>query len=65
MIGMEHGFWTPGSQNGHGKGAAAGRVCPQFYPFGKIKGNVMHDNQRFGTYMDFQLRILKNNFDSF
>jgi hypothetical protein len=29
-------------------------VCTQFTPFGKIQGNVFHDCQRFGTYMDFQ-----------
>ena len=54
VIGMEHGMWSPGSAKGNGKGAATGKVCPEFSPFGVMRGNVYHDCQRFGIYLDHQ-----------
>ena len=48
VAGHEHGFWT--RVIGSGKGAASGKVCTQSAPFGTIRGNVCHDNGRFGIY---------------
>ena len=63
---MEHGMWAPGSAQGHGKGKAVGKVCPEFSPFGKMKGNVYHDNARFGCYPDHQYpRNLERDEDGF
>eukprot|EP00933_Yihiella_yeosuensis_P025705 TRINITY_DN19943_c0_g1_i1.p1 TRINITY_DN19943_c0_g1~~TRINITY_DN19943_c0_g1_i1.p1 ORF type:complete len:922 (-),score=111.75 TRINITY_DN19943_c0_g1_i1:29-2410(-) len=54
VAGHENCIWTQGSAAQIGQGAAKGRVCPQFSPFGLIKGNVCHDNRRFGLYLDNQ-----------
>ena len=54
VIGYENGIWTPGSFRGTGQGKALGKVCPQFYPFGEWRGNVCHDCNRFGLYLDHQ-----------
>ena len=54
VAGHEHGMWTPGSAIGHGKGSSVGKICPQYAPFLKIKGNVFHDCFRFGMYPDNQ-----------
>ena len=48
----EHGMWT--RNIGNGKGAATGKVCTQYVGFGEIRGNVFHDNGRFGMYPDNQ-----------
>eukprot|EP00443_Scrippsiella_acuminata_P042009 CAMPEP_0115286310 /NCGR_PEP_ID=MMETSP0270-20121206/61878_1 /TAXON_ID=71861 /ORGANISM="Scrippsiella trochoidea, Strain CCMP3099" /LENGTH=1525 /DNA_ID=CAMNT_0002703355 /DNA_START=436 /DNA_END=5010 /DNA_ORIENTATION=+ len=54
IAGYEHGLYTPGSAFPRGQGYAWGRVCPQFTPFGAIRGNVNHDNERYGLYLDNQ-----------
>ena len=56
IIGHEHGMWTPGlaQPDGRPMGFSIGLVCNQYIPFGKIQGNVFHDCQRFGTYVDHQ-----------
>ena len=54
MTGYAHGFWVPGGNKPNGKGHAEGKVCPKHQPFGKFKGNVFHDNGRFGLYFDNQ-----------
>lgn len=56
VVGHEHGLWTQGAGQGDGRpfGFSLGKVCNQHIPFGKIQGNVFHDCQRFGTYVDFQ-----------
>lgn len=54
IVHYENGIWTPGSFRGDGRGAAASKVCPQFHPFGEWRGNVCHDNARFGLYLDNQ-----------
>lgn len=51
---MENCFWFKGVADPVGRGHAAGKVCPVHLPFGQIKGNVCHDNRRFGIYLDFQ-----------
>jgi hypothetical protein len=53
-VGHEHCIWTVGSTFGNGKGAASGKVCPQFMPFLTFRGNVCHDCRRFGMYLDNQ-----------
>ena len=56
VVGHDNGMWTPGLAQPDGRhlGFSLGLVCNQFIPFGKIKGNVFHDCQRFGTYVDHQ-----------
>jgi len=54
IAGYENGIWTAGSHLPRGQGHADSKVCPQFTPFGTIRGNVCHDNQRFGLYLDNQ-----------
>ena len=56
VVGHEHGLWTPGVAQADGRpfGFTLGQVCNQNIPFGKIQGNVFHDCQRFGTYLDNQ-----------
>jgi len=54
IAGYENGIWTPGATWPGGQGVASHRVCPQFMPYGTIRGNVNHDNQRFGLYVDNQ-----------
>lgn len=46
---FHRGIWTHGSIALQGQGRALGRVCPQHTPFGTFRGNVCHDNNRFGT----------------
>ena len=50
LVNMETGFWFKGSADPFGRGHAAGKVCPTHLPFGQIKGNVCHDNRRFGSF---------------
>ena len=52
LVNMYNGFFTQTSAFPHGRGAAAGRVCTMYAPFGKISGNVCHSNERFGFYLD-------------
>jgi hypothetical protein len=47
-------LWTPGIMRWNGHGAAVNKVCPRHSPFGIIRGNVNHDCQRFGLYLDNQ-----------
>eukprot|EP00122_Pirum_gemmata_P007993 Pgem_evm1s7355 len=54
VAGMEHGLWTVGGVFGNGRQKAEGKICPQFHQFGTFKGNVFHDNERFGIYLDNQ-----------
>lgn len=54
VVNMENCFWFKGVADPVGRGHAAGKVCPVHLPFGQIKGNVCHDNRRFGIYLDFQ-----------
>eukprot|EP00440_Ansanella_granifera_P037063 gb/GFBE01040220.1/.p1 GENE.gb/GFBE01040220.1/~~gb/GFBE01040220.1/.p1 ORF type:complete len:1500 (+),score=225.46 gb/GFBE01040220.1/:1-4500(+) len=54
VVNYENGIWTPGSFRGNGRGRATNKVCPQFHPFGEWRGNVCHDNARFGLYLDNQ-----------
>jgi len=54
VVGYENGIWTPGSALPAGQGVASRRVCPQYTPFGTIRGNVNHDCIRFGLYVDNQ-----------
>jgi len=55
VAGHLNGFWTPGLSRSFGTNPrVAGKVCPQFTPFGIIRDNVYHDNERFGLYLDFQ-----------
>eukprot|EP00931_Biecheleriopsis_adriatica_P054763 TRINITY_DN32266_c0_g1_i1.p1 TRINITY_DN32266_c0_g1~~TRINITY_DN32266_c0_g1_i1.p1 ORF type:complete len:1098 (+),score=130.59 TRINITY_DN32266_c0_g1_i1:50-3343(+) len=55
VVGHLNGFWTPGLSRGFGLAdRVRGKVCPQFTPFGIIRDNVYHDNERFGLYLDFQ-----------
>ena len=56
VVGHEHGMWTPGAEQGDGRplGFSLGLVCNRYIPFTKIQGNVFHDCQRFGTYVDNQ-----------
>jgi len=54
IAGYENGMWFPGSAFPAGQGSAHFKVCPQFTPFGIIRGNVNHDNWRFGMYPDNQ-----------
>jgi hypothetical protein len=66
IVGYENGFWTPGIFQGNGKGQALLRACPAHTPFGEIRSNVMHDNARFGLYLDSQFpRKLKRDEDGF
>ena len=45
-------------------GMSLGMVCNQFMPYGKIQGNVFHDNKKFGFYMDNQFpRQVETNCD--
>jgi len=55
VVNMENGIWFKGSADPNGRGKAAGRICTRHAPFGKIRGNVCHDNRRFGMYPDSQL----------
>ena len=50
MVNMENCFWFKGAADPVGRGHAAGKVCPVHLPFGQIKGNVCHDNRRFGSF---------------
>lgn len=60
IVNMENGVWFKGTANPRGNGAAENRLCPTHVPFGKIRGNVCHDNRRFGMYPDVQMpRMLK------
>jgi len=54
VVGHKHGLWTMGGAqpDGRPKGFSMGLVCNQHIPFGKIKNNVFHDCQNFGTYID-------------
>ena len=52
VVNMENCFWFKGSADLFGRGHAAGKVCPVHLPFGQIKGNVCHDNRRFGSFDD-------------
>jgi len=64
VAGWEHGIWTPGANRQQGQGAAHGKVCPMHTPFGRFKGNVVHDCNRFGLYLDNQYpRNLKRDED--
>jgi len=54
VAGFENCIWTHGSIALQGQGRALGRVCPQHTPFGTFRGNVCHDNNRFGIYLDNQ-----------
>ena len=66
VIGHEHGLWSLGSGQPDGRpmGMSHGMVCNQFMPFGKIQGNVFHDNKKFGFYMDNQFpRQVETNCD--
>jgi len=54
VAGHENCIWTPGGARGAGHGQAMGKVCPMYTPFGEIRGNVNHDCQRFGLYLDSQ-----------
>ncbi|CAK9057639.1 Cell surface hyaluronidase (Cell migration-inducing hyaluronidase 2) (Transmembrane protein 2) [Durusdinium trenchii] len=55
VAGFENCIWTIGSIALQGQGQALGRVCPQHTPFGTFRGNVCHDNNRFGIYLDNQM----------
>jgi len=50
VVNMENCFWFKGVADPVGRGHAAGKVCPVHLPFGQIKGNVCHDNRRFGSF---------------
>ena len=66
VIGHEQGLWSLGSgqPNGRPMGMSMGMVCNQFMPYGKIQGNVFHDNKKFGFYMDNQFpRQVETNCD--
>eukprot|EP00931_Biecheleriopsis_adriatica_P093048 TRINITY_DN667_c0_g1_i1.p1 TRINITY_DN667_c0_g1~~TRINITY_DN667_c0_g1_i1.p1 ORF type:complete len:1526 (+),score=218.47 TRINITY_DN667_c0_g1_i1:80-4579(+) len=66
IVQYENGIWTPGSFRADGRGAAVGKVCPQFHPFGEWRGNVCHDNARFGLYLDNQYpRNLQRDVDGY
>eukprot|EP00122_Pirum_gemmata_P002882 Pgem_evm1s2600 len=54
VAGMEHGLWTVGGVFPNGRQKAEGKICPQYHPLGEFKGNVFHDNKRFGIYLDNQ-----------
>jgi len=54
VAGFENCIWTAGSHAPRGQGLALGKVCPMHAPFGAIRGNVCHDNFRFGLYLDNQ-----------
>eukprot|EP00437_Effrenium_voratum_P009909 CAMPEP_0181428788 /NCGR_PEP_ID=MMETSP1110-20121109/16861_1 /TAXON_ID=174948 /ORGANISM="Symbiodinium sp., Strain CCMP421" /LENGTH=1773 /DNA_ID=CAMNT_0023552029 /DNA_START=37 /DNA_END=5358 /DNA_ORIENTATION=- len=54
VAGFENCIWTHGSIALQGQGKALGRVCPQHTPFATFRGNVCHDNSRFGIYLDNQ-----------
>jgi len=54
VVGWYYGIWSPGMKWSRGQGYAHGRVCPQYSPFGIIRGNVVHDCNRFGFYLDNQ-----------
>jgi len=54
MVGYENGIWTPGTHHPNGQGEAVGKICTQYAPFGEFRGNVCHDNYRFGLYLDNQ-----------
>lgn len=38
------------SQNAEGRGFARLNVCARFVPLGRVEGNTLHGNSRFGTY---------------
>mmetsp|Transcript_33320 Transcript_33320/g.59824 ORF Transcript_33320/g.59824 Transcript_33320/m.59824 type:complete len:643 (-) Transcript_33320:417-2345(-) len=66
IAGYENGIWTVGSIAQNGQGMALNRVCPQHTPFGTFRGNVNHDCQRFGLYLDNQYpRYLERDNDGF
>lgn len=52
IVGYNLGFFTPG--NHVGRGEAYGKVCPRNLPFLEFAGNVNHDCERFGIYLDNQ-----------
>jgi len=54
VVNMENCFWFKGTADPAGRGHAAGKVCPVHVPLGRIRGNVCHDNRRFGMYLDSQ-----------
>ena len=54
VAGHENCIWTPGGARGRGHGSAVNKICPSYAPFGRIEGNVNHDCQRFGLYLDNQ-----------
>lgn len=54
IAGHENSIWTIGSFHGQGQGFATGKICPVNAPFLTFRGNVHHDNQRFGIYLDDQ-----------
>ncbi|CAE7289499.1 PKHD1L1 [Symbiodinium sp. CCMP2592] len=54
VVNMENCFWFKGTADPAGRGHAAGKVCPVHLPLGRIRGNVCHDNRRFGMYLDSQ-----------
>eukprot|EP00913_Durusdinium_trenchii_P018642 g17517.t3 len=61
VAGFENCIWTIGSIALQGQGQALGRVCPQHTPFGTFRGNVCHDNNRFGTRFDLFVAIYLDN----
>ncbi|CAE8721049.1 unnamed protein product [Polarella glacialis] len=66
IAGYENGIWTVGSIAQNGQGMALNKVCPQHTPFGTFRGNVNHDCQRFGLYLDNQYpRNLERDNDGF
>mmetsp|Transcript_117680 Transcript_117680/g.377616 ORF Transcript_117680/g.377616 Transcript_117680/m.377616 type:complete len:988 (+) Transcript_117680:2-2965(+) len=66
VIGYDQGLYTPGSAFQNGQGAAWGKVCPQNMPFGTFRGNVCHDNPRYGIYLDNQYpRNLKRDINGY
>jgi len=54
VAGYENGIWAAGDRHPEGQGHAAKKVCPQFSPLGKFKGNVNHDCQRYGLRLGKQ-----------
>jgi hypothetical protein len=54
VAGHVNGAWFNGAARPNGHGSARGRVCTVHQPFGRVQGNVFHDNARFGMYPDNQ-----------
>eukprot|EP00928_Gymnodinium_smaydae_P064952 TRINITY_DN4816_c0_g2_i1.p1 TRINITY_DN4816_c0_g2~~TRINITY_DN4816_c0_g2_i1.p1 ORF type:complete len:1122 (-),score=90.09 TRINITY_DN4816_c0_g2_i1:315-3596(-) len=66
IAGHENCIWTNGAARANGHGAATNKVCVVHAPFGRFKGNVNHDCQRFGLYPDNQHpRMLKRDSNGF